>query len=96
MVKSKDAYSTGERIIIPRSSVHGLLTALHIKLDHPLLSQLKAVSKRYFYALDLDKHIETNVSSCHHCASLKKIPHTMINNLHLTHQRSSVPLSHVI
>jgi len=78
VVKSKDAYSTSERIIIPRSSVHGLLTALHIKLDHPLLNQLKAVSKRYFYALDLDKHIETNVSSCHHCASLKKIPHTMI------------------
>ena len=78
VVKSKDAYSTGERIIIPRSAVDGLLTALHIKLDHPLVSQLKAVCKRYFYALDFDKHIEINVNSCHHCASLKKIPHTMI------------------
>ena len=78
VVKSKDAYSTGERIIIPRSVVDGLLTALHIKLNCPKISQLKAVCKRYFYALELDKHIETSVNSCHLCASLKKIPHTMI------------------
>ena len=56
-----------------------MLTALHIKLTCPKISQLKAVCKRYFYALDLDKHIQMNVNSCHQCASLKKIPHTMID-----------------
>jgi len=85
VVKSKDAYSTGERIVIPRSAVDGLLTALHIKLKHPKLNQLKTVCHRYFYALDLDKRIELNINSCHLCASLKNVPHT------LSEQSSSDP-----
>ena len=78
VVKSKSAYSSGERIVIPRSAISGLLTALHIKLNCPKINQLKAICQRYFYALDLDKHIADNVNSCHLCASLKKIPHTLL------------------
>ena len=42
-----------ELIIIPRSVLDGLITALHIKLDHPSRHQLELVMKRHFYALDL-------------------------------------------
>ena len=65
---------THERIIVPRSMLEGLLTALHIKLDHPSKSQLRIVFARYFYALDIDRSIERVCDSCHTCASLKKTP----------------------
>ena len=67
-----------ECIVVPRQVVNGLLTALHIKLDHPSYHQLKVVVHRYFYALDMDKAIEHVTNSCHLCASLKRIPHTLI------------------
>ena len=42
-----------EIIIVPRSVLNGLVTALRIKLDHPSRHQLELVMKRHFYALDL-------------------------------------------
>ena len=44
-----------ECIIVPRQVLERLLTALHIQLRHPSSHQLKAVTKRYLYALDMDK-----------------------------------------
>ena len=67
-----------ERIIVPRQVLDGLLTAIHIKLAHPTTHQLKSVVHRYFFALDLDKAIGKVAASCHHCASLQKVPHTLI------------------
>jgi hypothetical protein len=64
-----------EAIIVPRSVLEGLLTSLHIKLGHPSNHQLKTIVNRYFYALDMDKAIEAVSSSCHACASLRKVPH---------------------
>ncbi|XP_062568793.1 uncharacterized protein LOC134230943 [Saccostrea cucullata] len=61
-------------IIIPRRVLNGLLTALHIKLDHPSSHQLKCVVSRYFYALDMDKAVEVVTSTCHQCAFLQKMP----------------------
>ena len=69
---------TRECIIVPRQVLEGLLTALHIKLDHPSCHQLKVVCRRYLYALDMDKTIELVTNSCHQCASLKKVPHTLV------------------
>ena len=77
LVVHKDELSFGrvnERIVIPRSVLHGLLTALHIKLDHPAQSQLKLLFNRYFYALDLDQAVSITTTSCHQCASLKSFP----------------------
>ena len=59
---------------MPRQVLDGLLTSLHIKLDHPSNNQLKSVMNRYFFALDMDKTIETVTSSCHQCAALLKTP----------------------
>jgi len=64
-----------ERIVVPRSVLHGLLSSLHIKLDHPTHHQLKLVAQRYFYALDMESAIEQVSSSCHLCASLSSFEH---------------------
>ena len=65
-------------IIVPRMVLDGLVTALHIQLDHPSCYQLKQVMHRYLYALDLDKAIDTASRSCHQCASLRDTAHTTI------------------
>ena len=70
--------STCESIIIPRQVLDGLLTALHLKLNHPSKHQLKLIVNRYFYALDMDKALERVAHSCHTCASLSKTPHSLI------------------
>ena len=63
-----------DRIIVPRHIIEGLLTAIHIQLDHPIAYQLKKVVGRYLYALDLDKAVDTVTEVCHQCTSLKRVP----------------------
>ena len=60
--------------IIPRSMAQGILTSSHIKLSHPLNSQMKKAMERYCYSLDQDKIIEDICNHCHLCQSLKKLP----------------------
>ena len=65
-------------IIVPRNVLDGLITALHIRLDHPSKHQLQLVMKRHFYALDLPKTIERVHNTCHTCASLMTFPNSLI------------------
>jgi len=65
-----------ERIVVPRNTLHGLITAVHLKFSHPSAHQLKKLLTRYFYALDFDSAIHTVVKNCHHCASLSLVPNT--------------------
>ena len=74
-----------ECIVITRSRIDGLLTALHIKLNHLSQHQLKQVVLGYFYALDLDKALGQCSHTCRTCAPLKKIPSC------LTQQSTSHP-----
>ena len=67
-----------ELIIVPRSVLDGLVTALHIRLDHPSKHQLMLVMKRHFYALDLAKAVDSACVSSHVCASLQKFPDRLI------------------
>ena len=74
VVKREEPFvPVSERIVVPRSSLIGLLTALHVKLDHPKIHQMKQVFSRYFFALDMDSAIEKVSESCHLCASLKQV-----------------------
>ena len=66
--------SPSEKIVVPRFTIQGILTALHLKSDHPTPSQLKLLFNRSFFALDIDKQVETNCSTCHTCASIKQLP----------------------
>ena len=67
-----------ECIVVPRQVVDGLITSLHVQLDHPTRHQLKSVLHRYFYALDMDKAIDRATNGCHQCAALRHVPHTVI------------------
>lgn len=60
-----------ECIVVLQQVLDGLLTALHIQLCHPSSRQLKDVTKRYLYALDMYKAIDRMIQACHHCASLR-------------------------
>lgn len=68
---------TLERMVVPRSVLDGLLTALHLRFTHPSSHQLKQIFNRYFFALDIDNAVQTVSSACHHCASLKSIPQAL-------------------
>ena len=70
--------TTRECIVIPREVLHGILTSLHIQLQHPSKHQLKLVVRRFFYALDIDKAIDDITHNCHQCAALQKIPQTLV------------------
>lgn len=76
---------SSELIVVPRQVLDGLLTSLHVKLDHPTCHQLKTIVHRYFYALDMDAAIQRVSDNCHRCASLKHAP-TFVQT-----QTSSVP-----
>ena len=63
--------------MVPRSILDGLLTAIHIKLDHPSKNQLQMVMQRHFFALDMSAAITRGSDSCDTCASLKKFPSSL-------------------
>ena len=63
-----------ERIVVPRLVIDGLLTAIHLRFNHPSSHQLRQLVTRYFFALDLDRSVSSVTSSCHHCSSLKRFP----------------------
>ena len=65
---------TSQRIVIPRDISSGLLTALHIQLNHPSTYQLKQVFVRAYFCLDLDRVARSVVDGCYTCAALKKVP----------------------
>lgn len=67
-----------ELIVVPRDAVHGLLTALHLQLDHPKPSQLKLVFQRFYFALDADKVVTEVSEGCHQCVSFKKVPKALV------------------
>jgi hypothetical protein len=69
--------SSRDRIIVPRSVIDGLLTALHLQLDHPSPHQLRQVTHRYFHALDMDKAVDAVSRGCHQCCAILKIPKTL-------------------
>ena len=76
-------------IVIPQAYLDGLLTALHIQLDHPTPFQLKKVFSRQFFSLHSDKKIDQVSDSCHLCLSLRKLPHST------TPYSTSAPYDHV-
>ena len=78
MKRNEPLVTTREAIIVPRQAVDGLITSLHIQLDHPTPHQMKLITRRFFFALDLDKIIDRVSTSCHLCASLQKAPHSRI------------------
>ena len=67
-------YPRREQIVIPQHLVHGLLTSLHLQLNHPTAYQLLQVFHRSYFALKAQSFVNSVHSHCHTCQSLKTIP----------------------
>ena len=76
--KSDPLCASREAIVVPTQVASGLMTALHIKLDHPTSSELFTIADRYFFALNLSRVIDDVNKGCHTCAALAKIPRSLI------------------
>ena len=86
VVHRVDPLSIGpERIVVPRSCLHGLLVCLHLKLQHPSKAQLRKVFNRAFYALDAETAMSEINERCHICVSLQDMPNKFLE------QSSTVP-----
>lgn len=63
-----------ELIIVPLSLLHGLLTSMHLQLDHPTATQLTNVFNRNFFSLNVNDCISHVIQSCSQCQALRTIP----------------------
>ena len=80
VVKQSDPLvRSSERIVVPRELCDGLLTALHLKLEHPTKYQLKLAFERFFFTLDLDKHLHRVSDQCHQCTALCRLPENSLS-----------------
>ena len=73
-----------ELIIVPLSLLHGLLTSLHLQLQHPTATQLTNVFNRNYFSLNVNDCINHVLQSCSQCQALKTIPAEL-------HEQSSTP-----
>jgi len=62
------------RIVVPPTYIDSILTILHVRLNHPKISQLKLIFDRYFFSPRLDAALSNLYASCHTCVSLTKLP----------------------
>ncbi len=80
VVKKQDPLcKTRELIIVPQEVLDGVLCAIHIQLEHPSENQMRMVTSRYLYALDMNKAIQNTTRRCHVCASLCNTPKMKIS-----------------
>lgn len=78
-----------DQIVVPENVTEGILTALHLRLQHPTAHQLVKAFNRYFYCLNLNEVASQVSKSCYHCNSIKDVPKSFIE------QSSCEPPSHV-
>ena len=74
-----------ELIVVPLRLLHGLLTSLHITLNHPTAHQLTNVFNRCYYSLNVNDYVLKVLKSCSQCQALESVPKELIQ------QSSSVP-----
>ena len=74
-----------ELIVIPLHLLHGLITSLHITLNHPTAYQLTNVFNRCYYSLNVNDCVCNVTKSCSQCQALESIP------IELQPQTSSIP-----
>jgi len=75
VVKRTEPFSPcTELIIVPRTLLHGFLTAMHLWLDHPSAHHLKQLVDQKFYALNMIDAAEEISENCPTCASLRTVP----------------------
>ena len=74
VINSEPFFPPTELTVVPEHLIHGLLTSLHLTLNHATVLQLVKVFKRQFYALKSQHYAGIVVDNCHTCRSLKVLP----------------------
>ena len=74
VIRSQPFFPAIEAIVVPRSVLDGLLTALHIKLNHPSYHQFQMVLQRQSFSLDMNDSISRVTSAYQTCAFLLSSP----------------------
>ena len=67
-------------ISVPLQMYPGLLQAIHLRLRHPLKTQLLRLSKRYFYGVGMEQLISEITDACYTCAKLKRLPPDLLKD----------------
>ena len=80
MVRSQNGHFNGAVISVPPAIYPGLVSALHIQLDHPSRSQMSDLLDRYFYTPGGRAIVENISSNCVHCAAMKTLPKVLIQD----------------
>lgn len=63
-----------ELIVVPLNLLHGLLTSLHLSLNHPTIHQLTNVFNRCYYSLNVSDCVASVTKACSQCQSLETVP----------------------
>ena len=80
VVKSPNAAVSGTLISIPPSLFPGIVSALHIRLDHPSKSQLAGLIARYFYMPGWRAIVDLVTDNCHQCAAIRTLPKVLLED----------------
>ena len=80
MLRTPEGKFSGSTISVPPSIYPGLVSALHIQLDHPSRGQLASLLDRYFYTPGSRAIIDSISDGCIHCASMRKLPKVLLKD----------------
>ena len=56
-----------ELIVVPQHVLHGLITSLYLRVNHPSINQLTKIFQRSFYDLGANECIASVVKACSQC-----------------------------
>ena len=80
MLRTPEGTFNNAVISVPPSLFPGLMSALHLRLDHPSRTQLSSLVARYFYTPGWKSIIDEISENCHQCAAMKKLPKVLIED----------------
>ena len=80
MLRTPEGMFNNAVISVPPSLFPGLMSALHLRLDHPSRTQLSSLVARYFYTPGWKSIIDEISENCHQCAAMKKLPKVLIED----------------
>ena len=69
-----DSGTTRSLIVVPSPLFPGLVTSIHLRLQHPTKYQMNKLLGRYFFCPGSSTIVADCVDNCHTCISLKPIP----------------------
>ena len=80
MVRTPLGHFNGAAISVPHTIYPGLVSALHIQLDHPSRNQLSDLLDRYFYTPGGRAIVEDISENCVQCAAMKTLPKVLLKD----------------